>query len=101
MWLSFTPVSDSILTNMWCMCTSKGERGGGQIIIIVHAFCVLLIHALCLLDKTAPNVAFEYGGDRNGDDNLKEIEVEEKQQLFDSTITAPLTRSNNFFWQIL
>ena len=58
--------------------------------------CTVLcfIHALCLLDKTAPNVAFEYGGDRNGDDNLKEIEVEEKQQLFDSTIAAPLSRSN-------
>ena len=47
------------------------------------------------IDKTAPNVAFEYGGDRNGDDSLKEIEVEEKQQLFDSPITAPLTRSSH------
>ena len=40
-------------------------------------------------------MAFEYGGDRNGDDDLKELEVEEKQQLFDSTITAPVTRSYN------
>jgi hypothetical protein len=48
-----------------------------------------------LPDKTAPNVAFEYGGDRNGDDSLKEIEIEEKQQLFDSTITTPLARFSN------
>lgn len=54
--------------------------------------CVLPC-SLHTLDKTAPNVAFEYGGDRNGDDSLKELEVEEKQQLFDETITAPLTRS--------
>lgn len=53
---------------------------------------VCAYYCASLVDKTAPNVAFEYGGDRNGDDSLKEIEVEEKQQLFDSTITAPLTR---------
>lgn len=58
--------------------------------------CLCFTHALCSPDKTAPNVAFEYGGDRNGDDNLKEIEVEEKQQLFDSTITAPLARFNKY-----
>ena len=48
------------------------------------------MHAHYILDKTAPNVAFVYG---NGEDDLKEIEIEEKQQLFDSPITAPLTRS--------
>lgn len=45
------------------------------------------------IDKTSPNVAFEYSGDRNGEDHLKEIEVQEKKQLLDSTVTATLARS--------
>lgn len=37
-------------------------------------------------------MAFEYGGDENGED-LKEIEVEEKMHLLGSAVSATLARS--------
>lgn len=49
------------------------------------AIAVLLSHTV---DKTAPNVAFEYGGDGNGEEDLKEIEIEEKKHLLDSAVST-------------
>ena len=49
----------------------------------------ILSHIL-IVDKTAPNVAFEYGGDQIGEEELKEIEIEEKKQLLDSTVSAAI-----------
>ena len=42
------------------------------------------------VDKTAPNVAFEYGDDQVEEEDLKEIEIEEKKQLLDSAFTAKI-----------
>lgn len=47
---------------------------------------------LCSTDKTAPNVAFEYGGDGNGEEVIKEIEIEEKKHLLDSAVSATFAR---------
>ena len=40
-------------------------------------------------------MAFEYGGDGNGEEDLKEIEIEEKKHLLDSAVTATVAR---FLW---
>ena len=50
------------------------------------------------IDKTAPNVAFEYGGDQIGEEELKEIEIEEKKLLLDSTVSA--TMRSRALWDV-
>ena len=61
------------------------------ITIYVHVYFQKYVH-LCSTDKTAPNVAFEYGGDGNGEEVIKEIEIEEKKHLLDSAVSATFAR---------